>query len=161
MADHRCGYQMGPAHIVGIRGVAPVDGTGVPKEQKFRTELVGVREIDSTWNISFPIVDKNSLCLSRAALLPCPTSSLSRSPIRGSSLGATPHARPPPAQRPEAPSSVTGVGILTTTRCAVLFKRLQGISMVSSAFVTYRGAFLFALSVHRDVGVAKYNFSPE
>ena len=50
---------------------------------------------------------------------------------------------------------------LTTTRCAVLFRRLLGVSMVSSAFVTYRDAFLFALSVHWDVDVARYDLSPE
>ena len=34
------------------------------------------------------------------------------------------------------------------TQCAVLFRRLLGVPMVSSEFVTYRDAFLFALSVH-------------
>ena len=50
---------------------------------------------------------------------------------------------------------------LTTTRCAVLFRRLLGVPMVSSEFVTYRDAFLFALSVHWDVDVAKYDLTPE
>ena len=50
---------------------------------------------------------------------------------------------------------------LTTTRCAVLFRRLLGVSMLSSAVVTYRDAFLFALSVHWDVDVARYDLSPE
>ena len=38
---------------------------------------------------------------------------------------------------------------------AVLFRRLLGVSMVSSLFVTYRDAFVFALSVHWDVDVAR------
>ena len=50
---------------------------------------------------------------------------------------------------------------LTTTRCAVLFRRLLGVPMVSSEFVAYRDAFLFALSVHRDGDVARYDLSPE
>ena len=50
---------------------------------------------------------------------------------------------------------------LTTTRCAVLFGRLLGVPMVSSEFVTYRDAFLFALSVHWDVDIAKYDLTPE
>ena len=50
---------------------------------------------------------------------------------------------------------------LTTTRCAVLFGRLLGVSMVNSAFVTYRDAFLFSLSVHWDVDVARYDLSPK
>ena len=50
---------------------------------------------------------------------------------------------------------------LTTTRCAVLFRRLLGVPMVSSEFVTYRDAFLFALSVHWDVDIAKYDLTPE
>ena len=50
---------------------------------------------------------------------------------------------------------------VTTTRCAVLFRRLLGMPMGSSEFVTYRDAFLFALSVHWDVDVAKYDLTPE
>ena len=50
---------------------------------------------------------------------------------------------------------------LSTTRCAVLFRRLLEVSMVSSSFVTYRDAFLFTLSLHWDVDVARYDLSPE
>ena len=50
---------------------------------------------------------------------------------------------------------------LTTTHCAVLFRRLLGVPMVSSVFVTYREAFLFAFSVRWDVDVTRYDLSPE
>ena len=43
----------------------------------------------------------------------------------------------------------------------MLFRRLLGVPMVSAEFVTYRDAFLFALSVHWDVDVAKYDLTPE
>ena len=48
-----------------------------------------------------------------------------------------------------------------TTRCAVLFRRVLGVSMVSSSFVTCRDAFLFALFVHWDVDMATYDLSLE
>ena len=51
--------------------------------------------------------------------------------------------------------------ILNTTRCAILFRRLLEVSMVSLPFLTYRDAFLFALSMHWDVDVARYSLSPE
>ena len=46
---------------------------------------------------------------------------------------------------------------LTTTRCAVLFRRLLGVPIVRLQFLTYRDAFLFALAVHWDVDVARYD----
>ena len=50
---------------------------------------------------------------------------------------------------------------LTTTRCALLFRNLVGFPLVSSEFLKYRGSFLFALAVHWDVDVLRYDLSPE
>ena len=50
---------------------------------------------------------------------------------------------------------------LTTTRCTLLFRNLVGLPRVSSEFLKYRDSFLFALAVHWDVDVMRYDLSPE
>ena len=49
----------------------------------------------------------------------------------------------------------------TVTRCVVFFHKLLGVPLISSEFPKYLDALLFALAVHSDVDVAKYDPSLE